>query len=98
MRSGETVCLARTAKGSHVTLCGGCEDEDVIQNGGAVLRNDDPTKKVEKFAEQIGWSNYRVDIFTQLVAAYKNNPTIENYLHIRIRPLVGEDSAHDRPA
>jgi hypothetical protein len=66
------------------------QDQEAIEEGSAVFRSYDPQQKIEKVAKQIGWSNHRLDIFTQLVTAYRQNPTIENYVRVRrLFPEVG---------
>ncbi len=58
-------------------------DEEVIAQGCAISRSDDPAQETEKVAKKLGWSDYRLDIFTQVAAAYNRNPTIENYVRVR---------------
>jgi len=58
-------------------------DEEIIGQGGAIITNDDPAQKVEAVAKEIGWSDWRLDIFSQVVVAYRRSPTIENYVRVR---------------
>jgi hypothetical protein len=40
-------------------------------------------RKIEEATKDLGWSNERLFSFTQLVVAYRRNPTIEDYLRVR---------------
>jgi hypothetical protein len=58
-------------------------EEEIIGQGGAILSSDDPAQETEEVAKKLGWSNHRLDIFTQVAAAYHRTPTIENYVRVR---------------
>jgi hypothetical protein len=69
--------------------------EEIIEQGGAILSSDDPAQKTEEVAKKLGWSTHRLDIFTQVAAAYHRNPTIENYVRVRrLFPEVEIQVAH----
>jgi hypothetical protein len=42
----------------------------------------DRMRSVKKIAKSVGWSDERLTLFTQLVAEYRENRSIENYLRI----------------
>jgi hypothetical protein len=43
----------------------------------------DGARKVKKIAKGVGWSDERLIMFTKLIAEYRDEPSIENYLRIR---------------
>ena len=59
------------------------QDEEMISQGCAIFRLDDPEQGTHEVARKLGWCDYRLDVFTQVVVAYRRNPTIENYVHVR---------------